>query len=456
MKKEKKYLKGTRIEDSRGLNFGKLTVIELDYDRREIDKEKQANGQIKLLHWYWKCLCECGGETSAAQSNLKRGRTVCCGCTHKQKTIEVGMRFGKLTVVSQNIDRQAQEEIKYNRKTQKYWDCKCDCGNEKIVVAATSTLNAMGSLSCGCLIGENVRKHHIDRARNGNSIMHFLIDKYGEEIALKMTDNKFNSKLNLYEINRGNSDIHIHINCLEKDYHGEFEVAPCHLSDSKKPTGCPYCSNNQGRVHPYDSLGTIDQNSNNLWSDKNGKTPYDYSPKSTQLVWWKCPEGKHDDFQREISDYARAKYDCPYCALERKESMLQMKVRTYLEYVLGYKLEHEWNCSIVPKNPKITIGNNTMPFDNEVVDLKLIIEVHGEQHYKLYSFNSKWRDKTGLNPEQSLHKRKLYDRYKSYVAYKNGYHYLEIPYWTEGDESYKMLIEDKIKTIKEMEGGNCA
>ena len=447
MKEEKKYLEGTRIEDLRGKKFGKLTVIELDYERREEDKVKQKEGKIKLLHWYWKCKCECGNYTSSSQSNLKRGRTTNCGCSNKNKEVHIGDKFGKLTVVSRNYDRNVQEEIKHGRKTSKYWNLKCDCGSDKVIVANTSTLNMNGSLSCGCLIGENVRKHHLNKARNGNSIMHFLIEKYGEETAIKMTDNDYNKKLNLYEINRGNSSIHIHINCLEKEYHGEFEVSPCHLSDSKNPTGCPYCCNSQGRVHELDSLGAIDSNVHNIWSDKNDKTPYDYSPKSTQIVWWKCPEGKHNDYQREIFDYRRAKYDCPHCALERKESMLQKKVRLYLSEALGYKLKHEWDCSIVPKNPKIKNGNNTMPFDNEVVDLKLIIEVHGSQHYNEYSKNSLWSDKTGLNPKEALHKRKLYDRYKWYVAYKNGYNYLEIPYWTEDDNSYKLLINNKINEI---------
>lgn len=445
---EKKYLEGTRIEDLRGKRFGKLTVIELDYDRREIDIQKQLNGEIKLLHWYWKCQCDCGGFTSSAQSNLKRGRTTNCGCLNKTKEIHIGDRFGKLTVISRNYDRSIEDEVRLGKKLSRYWNLRCSCGNDKMVVAATSTLNMNGSLSCGCLIGDKVREYHKNNALNGNSIMHFLIDKYGEEMAYNLTDNEFNKKLNLYEINKGNSSIYIHINCQEKDYHGSYEVAPCHISDIKNPTGCPYCSCTQGKVHPLDSLGSLDDNVHNIWSDKNDKTPYEYTLKSTQVVWWKCPDGVHDDYQREINDYTRAKYDCPYCALERKESMLQNKVRLYLTETLGYKLNHEWGCSIAPKNPKIKTGNNTMPFDNEVIDLKLIIEVHGVQHYKQTSFNSLWKDKTGLNPEQSLKKRKLYDRYKSYIAYKNGFEYLEIPYLTEDDESYKLLIDEKIKKIK--------
>jgi len=48
---------------------------------------------------------------------------------------------------------------------------------------------------------------------------------------------------------------------------------------------------------------------------------------------------------------------------------------------------------------------------------------------------------------QGLHKQQLHDRYKKYIAYINGYQYLEIPYWTEKDESYKQLIDDKIEEI---------
>lgn len=448
IKQEKKYLEGTKIEDLRGMKFGKLTVVELDRDRRVFDKQKQLKGEIKLLHWYWICECECGGNTSSAQSNLKRGRTISCGCESKKKEVKIGDRFGRLTIISRNDERRYIENNKSGINGAYYWNLKCDCGSDKVVVANTCTLNMNGSLSCGCLIGDNVREYHKNKAINGNSIMHFLISKYGEELAFKMTDNEHNKMFSLYEINKGSSDIRIQINCLEHSYHGGYEVSPCHASNSKNPTGCPYCSNAQGRVHVLDSLGSVDDNAHKLWSKKNDKTPYDYAPKSTQLVWWKCPEGKHDDYQREISDYARAKYDCPYCALERKESMLQQKVRVYLTEKLNYKLNHEWGCTIVPKNPKIKTGNNTMPFDNEVIDLRLIVEVNGQQHYKEYSLNSQWRDKTGLNPEQSLHKRRLYDRYKHYVAYKNCYHYLEIPYWTEDDESYKMLIDEKIKEIK--------
>jgi hypothetical protein len=51
------------------------------------------------------------------------------------------------------------------------------------------------------------------------------------------------------------------------------------------------------------------------------------------------------------------------------------------------------------------------------------------------------------SPKEEFNKQKLYDRYKKYVAFCNGYFYLVIPYWTEKDESYKQLIDDKINEI---------
>ena len=116
---------------------------------------------------------------------------------------------------------------------------------------------------------------------------------------------------------------------------------------------------------------------------------------------------------------------------------------------MGYVVRHERNCSIIPINPK---NNYQLPFDNEIIDLKLICEVHGIQHYELLRENTPWLN--NQTPREFLKQRKLIDRYKKAVAECNGYFYLEIPYWTENDESYKKLIDDKIKQIFMLKGGD--
>jgi len=183
-----------------------------------------------------------------------------------------------------------------------------------------------------------------------------------------------------------------------------------------------------------------------IWSNKNKKTPYEYTPHCSQDVWWKCPNGKHKDYLRNIHDSNKQDFRCPECVRERNESFLQEKVRLYIENLYPkYKLLHEYNCTLVPKNPKYKGSQGMMPFDNEVIidNKHLIIEVHGEQHY---INNNNWKQKD-LTPEQQLHKQKLHDRYKKYVAFCNGYFYLAIPYWTEKDETYKKLIDNKINEI---------
>ena len=56
-----------------------------------------------------------------------------------------GQRFGKLTVLS------ATE----NKGRNTAWLCKCDCGNEKIIL--TNALRSGRSKSCGCGISESVK-----------------------------------------------------------------------------------------------------------------------------------------------------------------------------------------------------------------------------------------------------------------------------------------------------------
>jgi len=55
-----------------------------------------------------------------------------------------GNRYGRLVVVS--FDR------KENGRT--YWKCKCDCGNERIVIGWSLTKRKLSQKSCGCLRNE--------------------------------------------------------------------------------------------------------------------------------------------------------------------------------------------------------------------------------------------------------------------------------------------------------------
>ena len=256
-----------------------------------------------------------------------------------------------------------------------------------------------------------------------NSFAQWGIDNIDKHFLEKYWSNK-NELLgiNPWHITRRCSE-KVWIICQEKDYHEDYKITCDSFVGNDR---CPCCCNFHGKVHPRDSLGQyiIDNYSkeflDSVWSNKNTKSSFEYTPKSHIKVWWKCPEGKHEDYYRIIQGSNTYDFRCAECVRERDESFLQEKVRLYLNK-LGYTVLHEYKCNILPINPKT---NYPLPFDNEVVELKLVIEVHGSQHYKELS---------GMffNPNFDLHKRKLYDRYKKFIAYIKGYKYLVVPYTSD-------------------------
>lgn len=118
-----------------GQKFGKLTVMEFD----SISKDKRA---------LWKCLCECGNEHIVSTHCLTTNNVKSCGCGKGDMPNLVGQKFFRLTVISfDSIDKKSGNAL---------WNCKCDCGNERL--ASTGNLNSGRSKSCGCYKREIDRK----------------------------------------------------------------------------------------------------------------------------------------------------------------------------------------------------------------------------------------------------------------------------------------------------------
>lgn len=278
-----------------------------------------------------------------------------------------------------------------------------------------------------------------------NSFAQWGIDNLGDDFLEKYWDYDKNI-IDPWELSYG-SKTKVFIKCQEKTYHGSY---PIKCNDFVNDCRCLYCSpKNSSNIHVLDSLGTLYPEVLNLWSNKNKKSPYEYAPSNNE-VYWKCSEGKHKDFKRKITESIHYNFRCSECSRERDESFLQEKVRLYLES-LNYTVLHEYKCSIIPQNPKIKNKLGRMPFDNEIVELKLILEVHGVQHYKLNTWYYKKAKKNNTTPEYELHRQKLHDRYKRIFAKSRGYFYLEIPYWTDDEnETWKELINNKILSLSEV------
>ena len=115
-----------------GQRFGRLTAIKPTTERRH-------------RAVVWECICDCGKTTYVTTQNLTSGGTKSCGCLNadiKRKTIKdlSGMKFGKLTVIKAT-------DLRDNGRV--VWECKCDCGNEALVIG--TNLKSGSTRSCGCL-----------------------------------------------------------------------------------------------------------------------------------------------------------------------------------------------------------------------------------------------------------------------------------------------------------------
>ena len=128
-----------KFQDLSGQKFNRLTVIRRD--------------ESVLNKVSWICKCECGNEISVTTSHLKCGHTQSCGCLQKEKAREAnfldltGQRFGRLTVIKEADKYISPQGLKFVQ-----WLCKCDCGNDTIVLA--TNLKKGTTKSCGCLVKE--------------------------------------------------------------------------------------------------------------------------------------------------------------------------------------------------------------------------------------------------------------------------------------------------------------
>ena len=129
---------GYKFNDLTGKRIGKLTVIE------------QA-GRDKNRRILWRCKCDCGNECLLSSNVLARGQSS-CGCYRHARIRKdrTGERHGRLVVLG---------PANIKKRTENYWLCKCDCGNECVV--SGSQLKKDGTKSCGCYQKETYGKHAI-------------------------------------------------------------------------------------------------------------------------------------------------------------------------------------------------------------------------------------------------------------------------------------------------------
>ena len=263
----------------------------------------------------------------------------------------------------------------------------------------------------------------------------YSIGQYGIDNIDKDFIQKYWSQNNTEEpmlINR-NSKKKVLMKCVENPEHGEYPVSCANFYKGER---CPYCS--KKKMFIKDSLGYQFPQIFDIWVE-NKRTPYDVYPQSNIFVYLKCE--KHGQYRTKLTSAYQRGFKCPKCMRELHESKLQRKVNEYI-CSLYDTVNHEFECNIIATNFKT---NYKLPYDNEIPEIKLIIEVNGEQHYKASSYFY------GENQEEANEKfkqRQELDKLKMEYALNQGYEFLVIPYWADDKkETWKTLIDDKINSI---------
>jgi len=234
------------------------------------------------------------------------------------------------------------------------------------------------------------------------------IDNLGDDFLEKYWDYDKN-KLNPWKITKC-ADNKIFIICQTKDYHESYKIS---CNDFYRGNRCSYCSNKSGKVHPLDSLGTLYPEVLDIWSNKNEKSPYKYTPNSGKKVYWKCPDGIHEDFPRRIEESKRAMFRCPECQHSLGENMIaQYLVFKNIIYIFQHKF---LNCKY----------KHVLKFDFYLTDYNTCIEYQGIHHYEPVDFAGRGKEWA----EQQFEKQKIKDQIKRDYCKMNNIKLIEIPYW---------------------------
>jgi len=271
-----------------------------------------------------------------------------------------------------------------------------------------------------------------------NSFAQYGIDNLGEDFLDKYWDYNKNT-ISPWDIDKFSAK-YIYIYCQKIDYHGSSEIKCATFFANN--VRCSYCGNH--KVHKLDSIGTLYPKSLEVWSSKNKKSPYEYSHGSDQEVYWKCPEGKHEDYPRGIIQSNNANFRCPECQYSKGEESISnyfiskefIKIDQY-DFIKLIN-EDKYNCLYyIPQkefNKLKGLGNGLLSYDFYLPKYNLLIEYQGIQHEKFTP---------GLHKTiKDFEKQQEHDRRKREYAKLHNMNLLEI--WYYDFDNIETILENEL------------
>lgn len=163
--KKKRYEKALNEIGKTYWNFTAESINE------ELTEKYNSNGMRRGVYLNFRCIC--GKLIPHRLSDVKIGHCKSCGCIkfNNPNTIEdlTGMKFGRLTVIKRDLERDLEENKK--GKNGVHWLCKCDCGNSKLSSVTGYQLKTGHTQSCGCYASEQITKRNKKYSTKNNEII---------------------------------------------------------------------------------------------------------------------------------------------------------------------------------------------------------------------------------------------------------------------------------------------
>ena len=359
-----------KFQDLSGQKFNRLTVIRRD--------------ESVLNKVSWICKCECGNEISVTTSHLKCGHTQSCGCLQKEKAREAnfldltGQRFGRLTVIKEADKYISPQGLKFVQ-----WLCKCDCGNDTIVLA--TNLKKGTTKSCGCYNIEQAKKR-LFKDLTGQ--------KFGRLTAIKPIENRTNSN--------GKSMMTKWL--CRCDCGNECNVQSGNLlSGHTLSCGCY----NKEQASKRSLINLVGQRFGRLTVLE--RVENEITSSGNSVVMWRCL------------------CDCGEEIIVRSSALLHGYtkscgcMKSHGEYYIStYLLSNSINFEKQKKfSDLLGVGGGNLSYDFYLPNHNMLIEYQGEQHERPIEY---------FGGEEQFAIQQEHDRRKREYAKDNGYKLLEISY----------------------------
>lgn len=370
--------------DLTGQQFGCWKVLERDVD-----------GKGKDARWF--CLCTKCGQTvkSIAAHHLKAGANKSCGCEKTIHTELIGKKFGKLTVLEQDLEYRENHNIK---AACLFWKCRCECGRE-LTVEGRKLRN--GSIS-SCSVCSGAK-------------LDLTGQRFGRLTVIKSTNQKY----------KNTSWIGWECKC---DCGNIVVVAGTNLKNGTTTScGCysKEISAMLGRASAKDLTGQI-------FGYLKAIRPTD--ERANSCVVWECLCLNCGNLTRVASNnlISGNTKSCGCLTSIGEANIKSILNQNKIQYVAQQTYD-----DLRGKN------GNYYRYDFYLPDYNRLIEFDGEQHFQYRTDNSTWNTKERFEEIQK------HDKIKNEYALSHNIELVRIPYWKRDAITLDLILGDKYLIKKE-------